>query len=762
MRLLRVALAALLPAATAASGAGAQQLMHLVDDRGKAIVAPLEICFQLGLRSDCRRVSRGEEVRAPASFYGVRIEGPDHGPLDLHREQLAPQPDGSLRIVVARKALLDVLDLPRTKPEPPAIGGAAVGNRPLTVSLHAAQDRDFREPVFRAQLQPGRSSLRVPAGDFVASLTMAPFAPDLRRLTARPAARVRLAYRQRPGWSLVVRCRAGSPSRPLRNVEVKLSAALGFGLAEPLIAGGISGADGLVLVSGIEATMVSLAARHPDLLPGRAAGVLAAPGTFTFQEVELLAGGRLRVVVSLHGRPVPAAGCAIYGVAAAANAGRQEPQPLWRGDTNATGMCRSGLLAQGLYKLLVQMPQGTGQVLRWVSVPAAQEIEEDLVLAPTRVVGKVRRGTAPAAAYRVKAAPRATGAPPGAYTEFPYQATSDEEGNYELTLWVPGAYLFGLSSPSGAAVSSHRELSTDGDEEKKLDFNLAGGSLAGAVVDDRGRPLAEAWVVIHFQGLMTRLPTDGQGRFGIDLEGSGPATLSAGKTGYSSSDSLDLQIAEDQPISPVTLVLRKDTSAQGTLLTAAGAPVLGGWVASVTSTSPDGPRLYAFTRTGADGGFAVGLPPGSPHLFASGPGCPLSDFELPPAARSDAGDGEDAPAPVLRCPALPAAVQLTLADEKGQPIAHAALILRHQGTIVPQSVLAAHLTLLGLSPDTDGAGHVVVAGLSPGDYDFFANTASSEETIAAGRRDGYLTSVSLPALATTELQLTLVGPPARP
>lgn len=759
MRILRVALVALLPAATAATGAGAQQLLHLVDDRGKAIAEPLEICFQLGLRADCRRASRGEDVPAPASFYGLRIEGADHGPLDIRREQLAPQPDGSLRIAVARKALLDVH---WTKPASLGSSGAAVGNHPLTVSLYAARDRDFREPVFRAQLQPGTARVRVPAGEFIASLAMAPFAPDLHRLIARPAARVQLAYRQRPGWSLVVRCRAGAPSHPLRNAEVKLSAALGFGLAEPPIAAETSGADGLVLVSGIEATMVSLAARHPDLLPGRAAGVLAAPGTFAFQEVELLPGGRVRVVVSLHGRPVQAARCGIYEVAPAADAVHQEPKELWTGETNAAGTCRSGLLAQGLYKLLVQVPQSTGQVLRWVSVPAAAEVEEDLVLAPTRVVGKVRRGSAPAAAYRVKAAPRASGAPPGASSGFPYQATSDEEGDYELTLWTPGAYLLSLSSPSGAAVSSHRQLSTDGDEEQKLDFNLDAGSLAGAVVDDRGRPLAEAWVVVHFQGLMTRLPTDDQGRFATDLEGSGSATLTAGKTGYLRSDSLDLQVAEDQPISPVTLVLRPDTTAKGTLLTAGGTPVAGGWVASITSTSADGPHLYAFTRTGADGSFDVGLPPGSPHLFASGPGCPLSHFELPPVVRSDAGDGDAPPAPALRCPALPAAVQLTLADEKGQPIAHAALILRHQGTIVPQDVLAAHLTLLGLSPDTDGAGHVVVAGLSPGDYDFFANTVSSEETIAAGRHEGYLTSVSLPALATTELQLTLVGPPSRP
>src|ERR1700731_3262018 len=121
MYVLRAALIALLPAATAAATARAQQLVHLVDDRGKAIVAPLEVCFQLGLRSDCRRVSPGEEVRTPVSFYGLRIEGAEHGPLDIRREQLAPQPDGSLRIAVARKALLDV---DRTKAGSLANGGA--------------------------------------------------------------------------------------------------------------------------------------------------------------------------------------------------------------------------------------------------------------------------------------------------------------------------------------------------------------------------------------------------------------------------------------------------------------------------------------------------------------------------------------------------------------------------------------------------------------------------------------------------------------
>ena len=114
---------------------------------------------------------------------------------------------------------------------------------------------------------------------------------------------------------------------------------------------------------------------------------------------------------------------------------------------------------------------------------------------------------------------------------------------------------------------------------------------------------------------------------------------------------------------------------------------------------------------------------------------------------------------MLRCPPLPAALDLTLVDETGRPLPHAGVILRQGGLVVPQAVLASHLRALGLLSQADGAGRLVIAGLPPGDYELFLSARSSESTIAAGSPQGFLATVALPALQTTALRVTV---PAQP
>jgi hypothetical protein len=745
-RRLAFVLFALLCGAAAAPSSTAQELLHLVDDRGKALSAPVEVCFLVELRTDCRPAPSGGAMRTPPRFFGLRVEGEDHGPVRLRREEMTASPDGSFRVTVLRKAILEVQ---RPRVSPPMAGGPA---KPLTVSLYPPGDRDFREPLFRAQLAPRTGQLRIPSGNFVASLTAAPYAPDLQRLSARPASRVRLVYRQRSGWSLVVRCLAGAAGRPLSQAGVQLRAAPGFGQPETLIAEELSGADGLALISGVQAPVASLAAVHGGLLPGQAKGLVAAPGTFTFQSVTLTRGGRLRAVISLHGKPVAGATCRIFDVVPGAPPRQKE---LWTGEVDGRGVCLSAPLPEGLYQLAVQVPRSTGAVSRWVGIVPEQDAEEDVALTPCLVTGRVRRGSEAAAAYVVHAQPVTADHPIGAPAGLADKATTDEEGRYQLTLWTAGRYLLRVSSPAGGPISSHKLLATWGDDEQKVDFDLNQGGLKGTVANEEGRPLAKAWVGVTFLDAGSRVLTDDDGHFQLDLEGSGTAHLVAGKSGYLRSDAVEVPITENET-AQATLVLRRDSTATGAVLTAAGVPVAGALVTSILSSPGAGPRLYDTTRSEADGSFEVRVPPGSPHVFVSGPGCPLFSAELL-GARSDA-DAAAGAAVELHCPAMPAAVQLVLVDDQGKPISHAALILRQQGAIVPQDVLAAHLTLLGLSPDTDGSGRIVLAGLAPGDYDLFVSLASSEDTIAAGQATGFLASIALAPLATTELQVTLPAP----
>jgi hypothetical protein len=759
---------------TAQPGGRRLDLLDLVDDRGQAIASPLEACFQIELRTECKQVAPGEGVRLPAAFHSLRLEGPDHGPLGLARAELlarvaaaAPTARGepAVRLAVPRKAVLYIAGLHAPSSHPP------MRQQPLTVSLYRPQDPAFREPAYRATLAPGESAVKVPAGELIASLAMAGNAPDLKRLKAQPGEPVHLTYQPRSGWSLVVRLRAVADDRSVSGVRVKLAEVLGFGQAGRPIAESVSGPDGLVLVSGLGAAMAALAALHPGFLAADAQGLTASPGTFAFREVALQAGGRLRAQVSVHGRPVHEATCELHAPVPMSREAKEPYRKLWEGKVDAQGICRSTRLAAGVYKLRVLMPQTASRFSRWVTVPEGREAEVDVPLAPDRVAGIVKRGGSPVPGYRVKASRLEADRPPGAPSEPDSEAVSDEAGKYELTLWSPGTYILGLKSPSGTPVAGHRQLTSAGDDEQTVNFDLAGSPLRGTVTDEAGQPVAEAKVALQGWEGQQLAATDGTGRFELDLQGKGAATLRAFKIGYRETDPVDFQVLQDDvPVPPVTLVLKRKTTARGTVLSAAGAPVADALVISIAPT-PDGPDAYRATRSGADGTFEVEVPPGAPppRVFVSGPSCPLSGFDLPalpgapatplPVSPGDAAGPEEpesavAPA-ILRCPALPAALQLSLADDRGMPLAHAGLILRTGSTVVPHAVLVEHLMQLGLAPETDGGGNLVLAALAPGDYDLFLDLRSSEATVAAGSHEGFLASVTLPALETTEIQLTL-------
>src|SRR3954452_22217282 len=81
--------------------------LQLADDRGKVIAGELEVCFQVGTRSDC--VSwRGAPVEVPPEFVSVRLEGPDHGPISVSRQSLKRDLHGDLLVAVPRKVLLQI------------------------------------------------------------------------------------------------------------------------------------------------------------------------------------------------------------------------------------------------------------------------------------------------------------------------------------------------------------------------------------------------------------------------------------------------------------------------------------------------------------------------------------------------------------------------------------------------------------------------------------------------------------------------------
>jgi hypothetical protein len=535
----------------------------------------------------------------------------------------------------------------------------------------------------------------------------------------------------------------------VKGAEVQVAEVVGYGQAERPIARSVSGPDGLVLLSGLGAAMAGLAARHTNFIPTEVRGLTASPGTFAFHEVNLATGGRVAAHVTLHGRPLTEAKCQVHALEPDAPDPRVPYRLLWEGMVDPQGACRSHRLAPGVYRLSVRIARGTSQVHRWVTVPEAQDAEVDVALAPTRVFGEVRRGDKPVPGYSVEAMLIDFDRPRGARGDISDEAVSDEAGSYELTLWTPGWYALRLRSAAKIPTAGHKELTAEGDDEKRVDFDLEPSAFRGTVEDEAGRPVEKAVVALRWAGMLVAT-TDAQGKFEIDVEGEGTGVLYASKPGYRESSSVEVRVEKGAPIPAVTLVLKRKDTARGTVLSAAGGPVPGSWIGSGGTSPERGPFLFSATRSETDGRFEVEIPPGPPRLFVSGPACPLSWFDLP--ATETEGSAETLPA--LRCPPLPATLELTLLDDLGKPLPHAGVILRQGGTIVPESVLASHLQWLGLPARTDGT-HLVLAGLAPGDYELFLTTLSSESTVAGGRRQGYLTTVSLPALETTALELTL-------
>jgi hypothetical protein len=737
----KLAIFAIVALAGSLSGevSGQQTRLVLFDDRGKPLDDSVNVCFIPGARDDCREIAAGASVGLPAVFTALRIEGNGHGPLTLYGDALTRRAGGILSLTVPRKAWL-IVEAPGRQ-------------EPLTVSLYLADDASLREPSFRAKITAGSSQIRIPSGHFIASLSMGRNAPDLHRLDAAPEAKMRVVYSQRAGWSLVARFRGSGNTRLSAGIRASLVSALGYETAPQLLREATSAADGVALFSGISVPMVSIRAKSSGFLDTETPGVVASEGSFALQDVKLLRGGVLRAVVSVDGQPQVKATCAL---AALSVSGGEPYRDVWQGSTGSDGVCESKPLPATGYMLTVRPSKTGARELRWIQLSEAQVTDESVAFHPTRLVGQVKRGENGQPGYSVESRRVEINWPADLQVDADGDARTNEDGHYELQLLTPGRYFVSLKSPAGTPVGGHKELSTWGDEEKELDFDLRAGSLQGSVMNSDGAPLPQAAVVLSGRHGALIAQTDDGGRFDLETSEDGLVNLYAKKVGYRKSDSVSIDVAianSSVPAAPITFVLKKADSFDGTVVGTGGAPVAGAVVSSVVATGTMA-QVFATSRSQSDGSFEISVPPGTPRFFISGPGCPLSFFvaQSPQENSADgAGPGGNAE---LQCPMEPSALEFSLNDENGRPVVGAGVILRTGGMVVPRSVLETHLAMLGLANNTDSSGHMIVPWLSPGAYDLFLNSSASEATIGAGYRSGFLSSVTLSPLNAVELQLT--------
>ncbi len=704
---------------------------RFVDDRGSAIQAPLEACFQVETRTECAPASDGRTSKAPQGFWALRIEGPDHGPLTIQRSQLKAGADGTAVVRVPRKAELQIQ-------APAALS--------LTVSVYPQEDADFRTPVFRKEAHGGER-IKVPAGDSLVSLASQGHAPDLHLLGAPPGESRRIKYTERAGWSLLLRCRARKDGRPLGGAAVEVQAAEGFAPASARATREVTSARGLVAVSGLPYALARARVERDAFVPLQVNGISASSGTFAFREAEMEEGATLRAAVTLDGHPARRISCQVLMYDPNPKGPAPEPSILFQGSTNAAGVCRSGRLAAGPYTLRLRAVAGRSFVDRPVDLVAGQETSLDVTLRAIHLAGQVLRGSNPAPSYILTFSDIDQIKPNATRRDAQAEATTDEDGRYSTVLWSPADYFVLVHSPTGIPGASRR-LHIDEDDDH-IDFHLEENGIEGTVVDERDQPVEGVGLHLTWNLTSHRTgTTDAQGAFSFPVSEPGTGKLQAFKSGYTAPDPVDVQIQQGAPTAPLLIRLKKASTVTAHLIGALG-PAAG---ASVQSYRVDPAGRTAFlgaTVAGPEGDFEVAAAQGAPtRLFVSGSGCPLSIFDVQPASGDDL---------TFRCPGVPSSLEVTLQDPKTQPLVGHAVLIRRDGVFIPETALIDHLARFHLPAATDGAGHVFLVGLAPGRYEIYLAEATDPDAVALGIKSGYLTSADLAPASTLEMAVTVEG-----
>lgn len=696
--------------------------LRCVDDLGAAIASDMQVCFQVETRLDCSLSGRAP-MDVPPGTASVRVEGPGHGPVSVRREALEAGPDGVAVLKVPRKAFLEVT--------------ARAGVR-LAVSLYPQNDPTFRTPSFRIE-KAGAEAVRIPAGDHVVSLAAPGRAPDLHLLSVAPAERRKLAYRERDGWSLVLRSVAARDGVALEGTRVEVRGTEGFSAPGAGPRSEVAGRGGIALLSGLAHPLASATLEHAGYARRRAEGLSASPGTFAFREISLERAATLRATARAEGKPVTGASCQIVEYDANPLGPVSEPAIHSQGKTDATGTCRSVPLAPGPYRLRLTMAEQRSRLERPVELVAGEETAVEIDLVPIRVHGTVQRGSKGVKDHAVVLYDADNPVPNAGRRDGAAEAVTDEEGRYEARLWTPGSYFASLETPEGTPADG-RQIWLDLGEEQQVDFHLEEHTVAGSVVDDRDQPVADASVGLRWNQMLRLARTDDAGAFQFPLPEPGEGRIEVRKAGYRNPAPVEVAARPGEPPPPVVVRLRRAGLLSGSIRMAG---------ISLTSftVGPGLPGSYlGSAASDREGRFEVAAAEdGTTRLFATGPGCPLAPFDLAPTSDEVA----------LACPDHPASLELQFVGSSGAPVAGKTILLRRDGILVPNMVLIGHLGSLRLPAAADGSGRLLLPALAPGRYELFLADATSPELIAAGSPQGFLAAADLAPLTTTELQVEL-------
>ncbi|QRK07407.1 carboxypeptidase regulatory-like domain-containing protein [Archangium violaceum] len=193
--------------------------------------------------------------------------------------------------------------------------------------------------------------------------------------------------------------------------------------------------------------------------------------------------------------------------------------------------------------------------------------------------------------------------------------TSDERGNFQVDGLAPGGYLLEARTPGHArAVLSHVEVPAEG----PLTVSLRGaGVIEGFVVDARGRPAADAEVMVRGDPAQV-VTTGAEGGFSVEVE-PGAHTLSARRGEEAGSLDSPVVVNAGRTVRDVRIRLGQGGVLEGRVVErASGGPVVG---ARVEVGPQGGSGDSGRALTDGEGHFSVGgLAPGSYDVRVSASG----------------------------------------------------------------------------------------------------------------------------------------------
>jgi hypothetical protein len=710
---------------------------QLRDDRGVTIESPIRVCLYRQLETQCLEHEPHSVPVTLQDFDSLTAEGPDHGPVHINRRDLRLTTGGEFPVSVPRKAYLVVTNVP---------------DQALTLSLYNSDDDTYRKPAFRFE-RVTANSYRIPAQNFLVSLSHGSDAPDLQVVRARPGRRYPLAYHRRDGWSAVIRCLSGDSKKPLAGA---LTTLLSTSIAETEreLARGVSGLDGLSVLVGITEPFASLSTSADGYMRIRTPGVVAGRGTFTFREVLLERGGDIRALVTIDGQPATGALCQLVSTRSKRRDGERLPkgEVYFERRLAKDGSCVTARVARGEYILRVIPADARSSNDQLVTVIEGQTSSMEVALRRIEVRGTVTRGDRPEPGAIVligndednAKSPSGRTTPPQ-----PLTAETDEEGHYSGFVWRKGTYAFLVTDKSDVPGPAKFGVWI-GEQGAVVDFQLNESSISGIVIDQDGKPLAGAWANLVVDnpsvGVVSeyrKQQTKEDGRFLYPLSGGGTVHVITSKKGYKSADPIDLTVTPESSIPPLTIVLKQLDSLEGRVLTGTGTPAVGVTVATYLAGTGQNPIRSGDGITDSEGHFVVPKAPAPvTRVFLSGSGCPLQIVDV----ANDVGEQ------TLACADTSSSLEIGMKTLAGKPVQDEWVFLRWNGRLLPRQVLLSHLTLLGLPFATGGAGKLTIVGLPPGDYDVFLGSGASEATISHGEKHGFLGSVHLDPFAAAEIE----------